>query len=324
MIYFMQAVGGGMIKIGSTDDIERRLEEHEKQYGCKLRILKVLEGGLAKEREIQKRFGHLQYENTEQFSPAPDLMLFLGLPPTLDGDEEDAVPIGQESKTVSLEISPKTHRLLRIRAELESLTVPKLLQRMVMREFEIDEEGPPPPLDDPDEPEFEDVSPPAPLEPKPLEYHAQERSRPDERVRCNKRREYAKSVKIKRRRVVGGSFDDEEQLKQISMDERLRLCREKTELGFVLPSVTITARRKDGKEFVRAVQYELGTWHRWLQSVFFGTGNKRKWFRSLDSLDYAVMASGFFIRDGMVENFSQYQKALSKSNNNKAESLGNR
>jgi hypothetical protein len=76
----MQSVGGGPVKIGFSDCVERRQAELEATYGQPLAVLAVLEGGLETEREIHGRFSHLRLGKTEQFRPASDLMVFIGRP----------------------------------------------------------------------------------------------------------------------------------------------------------------------------------------------------------------------------------------------------
>lgn len=80
MIYFVQPVDGGPVKIGTATDVARRLSQLEAHYGAPLALLGTMEGGRAEEREIHARFSHLRFGRTEQFRPAPDLMEFIGLP----------------------------------------------------------------------------------------------------------------------------------------------------------------------------------------------------------------------------------------------------
>ncbi len=90
---------------------------------------------------------------------------------------------------------------------------------------------------------------------------------------------------IVQHRQVAGSYLDEEDLMAISIDEVARLTdSQPAELGFVLPSVTITAGARDEEPFMRSARRELGEWHRWLNSGL-GSGNKRRlcrvWTRSI-------------------------------------------
>jgi len=90
VIYFMQSVDGGPIKIGFTDDIERRREQLEAIYGTPLAVLATMDGGRDEETEVHRRFSHLRFGRTEQFRPTSELMEFIGRP-LLIGANPDAV-----------------------------------------------------------------------------------------------------------------------------------------------------------------------------------------------------------------------------------------
>lgn len=80
MIYFVQPIDGGPIKIGHSEDISRRLPQLESHYGCALALLATMDGGQDQERLIHERFEHLRFGRTEQFRPARDLMEFIRRP----------------------------------------------------------------------------------------------------------------------------------------------------------------------------------------------------------------------------------------------------
>lgn len=80
VVYFMQSVEGGPIKIGVTGNLTARHKALEQYYGCELAILATLAGERDKEREIHKRFSHLRFGKTEQFKPAKELLEFIGRP----------------------------------------------------------------------------------------------------------------------------------------------------------------------------------------------------------------------------------------------------
>jgi len=80
LIYFMQAVGGGPIKIGKANDVARRRDQLQRFYACDLRVLGTVEGDSDRERELHAQFGHLRIARTEQFQPGPEIYEFLGLP----------------------------------------------------------------------------------------------------------------------------------------------------------------------------------------------------------------------------------------------------
>lgn len=80
MVYFLQPVDGGPIKIGFSDDVEFRRVQLEGTYGCPLALLATMNGGRQEEAEIHERFAHLRLGRTEQFRPAADLLTFIGRP----------------------------------------------------------------------------------------------------------------------------------------------------------------------------------------------------------------------------------------------------
>ena len=83
MIYFAQ-LPGGSIKIGTTVDVEARLQSLESHYGTELALLATMPGDRSVEAEIHERFSHLRLGRTEQFQPAADLMAFIGRPLLVD------------------------------------------------------------------------------------------------------------------------------------------------------------------------------------------------------------------------------------------------
>ncbi len=80
MIYFVQSIEGGPVKIGFTDDLGTRLKALEFSYRCGLAVLATLPGGRDEERSLHERFSHLRFGRTKQFRPAPDLMAFIDRP----------------------------------------------------------------------------------------------------------------------------------------------------------------------------------------------------------------------------------------------------
>jgi hypothetical protein len=90
VIYFMQSVDGGSIKIGFSDDVDRRRGQLESHYGTALAILATMPGNRDEEARIHARFSHLRLGRTEQFRPAPELLGFIGRP-LLVGANPDAV-----------------------------------------------------------------------------------------------------------------------------------------------------------------------------------------------------------------------------------------
>jgi hypothetical protein len=86
MIYFLQSVDGGPIKIGCTVNVERRVSELEAMYGQPLAVLHTMPGGRKEEAAIHARFDHLRFRgkkqgcDPEQFRPTAELLAFIGRP----------------------------------------------------------------------------------------------------------------------------------------------------------------------------------------------------------------------------------------------------
>jgi hypothetical protein len=117
MIYCFQSIHGGSIKIGFSNNIERRRAELESHYGQPLALLAVMEGGRDEERSIHLRFDHLRIGRSEQFRPAPELMAFIGRPLLVDPNP-DAVEVmsgpPRYTKPIRLDLSPEIHQMLRV------------------------------------------------------------------------------------------------------------------------------------------------------------------------------------------------------------------
>lgn len=90
MIYFLQPIDGGPVKIGTTENVEARHKQLEATYGQPLALLATMPGGRGEETAIHARFGHLRFGRSEQFRPSLDLMEFLGRP-LLVGANPEAV-----------------------------------------------------------------------------------------------------------------------------------------------------------------------------------------------------------------------------------------
>jgi hypothetical protein len=80
MIYFVQPIDGGPVKIGFTDNLSARLIQLEQHYRVSLAVLATLPGDRAVERSIHKKFAHLRFGQTEQFRPEAELFEFINKP----------------------------------------------------------------------------------------------------------------------------------------------------------------------------------------------------------------------------------------------------
>lgn len=78
MIYAMQPVGGGPLKIGHSCNVERRRRELETEYGRRMVVLGTREGGYAEEQQVFERFKDHRI-GLEQFKAAKEILEFFGV-----------------------------------------------------------------------------------------------------------------------------------------------------------------------------------------------------------------------------------------------------
>jgi hypothetical protein len=90
VIYFMQAGGTELIKIGTTIRLSQRLRQIESAIGCACRVLGVMDGSYAEEGELHRKFSHLWLES-EWFEPTDELIRFIASV-ARPWDGEDEVP----------------------------------------------------------------------------------------------------------------------------------------------------------------------------------------------------------------------------------------
>lgn len=76
MIYFVQPVGGGRIKIGTSMRLTKRLRRLVAETGQELRVIAVMEGGRGVESALHRKFHHLRAVG-EYFEPGDDLLGFI-------------------------------------------------------------------------------------------------------------------------------------------------------------------------------------------------------------------------------------------------------
>ena len=79
------------------------------------------------------RFAHLRFGRTEQFRPAADLMAFIGLPlfVSANPDAVEAMPV--ETKPIRLDLSPETHRHLRVIAAYRNKSMATYAREIIER-----------------------------------------------------------------------------------------------------------------------------------------------------------------------------------------------
>jgi hypothetical protein len=131
VIYFMQDVNGGPIKIGFSDDIDARRKQLEFSYGRPLAILATMPGGREEEAEIHARFSHLRLGRKEQFRPAADLLNFINRPLLVDPNPEavEAMEDSRKPMVVQMRGSEEWKAWIEGLAEKEGFTVAMLLER---------------------------------------------------------------------------------------------------------------------------------------------------------------------------------------------------
>ncbi len=138
MIYATQATTGGPVKIGYSDNVPARIRQLERHYDRRLLLLATLPGSEVEERAIHDRFAHLRLGYTEQFRPAADLMVFLGLPIPPDPSPEAMKPMSGRSASrgtrgTSIRIPAATWALVR-QAAFKSGRSPKAWANQIVRE----------------------------------------------------------------------------------------------------------------------------------------------------------------------------------------------
>lgn len=77
MIYFLR-LPTGSIKIGYTGDLDSRMKQLRRHYGCDFKIVATMPGGINEEQALHQQFAHLRFGREEQFRPGPDLCEFIG------------------------------------------------------------------------------------------------------------------------------------------------------------------------------------------------------------------------------------------------------
>lgn len=79
MIYAVGLPGWGEVKIGCTENVNRRLGQLRAKH-ADVELITQFDGMFAEEKTIHRRFAHLRVGRTEWFRKSPDLMAFLADP----------------------------------------------------------------------------------------------------------------------------------------------------------------------------------------------------------------------------------------------------
>lgn len=123
MIYFMQSIDGGPVKVGRSGNVESRRRQHESMYGIPIRVLATMPGGLEEEQALLERFYLYRLGPTEQFRPCPLLMDFIASLPTFIGWDQAHAAVNETTivdmmrparPPVRLDLPPDLHQMLRV------------------------------------------------------------------------------------------------------------------------------------------------------------------------------------------------------------------
>lgn len=76
MIYFVERLDTGNIKIGTSKQLSQRLDRLSRQINATLKVLAVCDGNLTEERALHEKFSHLNVGG-EWFTPGADLLTFI-------------------------------------------------------------------------------------------------------------------------------------------------------------------------------------------------------------------------------------------------------
>lgn len=108
LVYFVQGVEGGTIKIGTSVNVPSRVKQLESHYKQPLTVLATMPGGRAEERALHARFAHLRFGKSEQFRPEPDLLAFINRPLFVNANPV-VEAMASDRKPVRLTLSPSDH-----------------------------------------------------------------------------------------------------------------------------------------------------------------------------------------------------------------------
>ena len=109
MIYFAQEAVTGLIKIGTTRRLSRRLIDLKAEYAEQLELLGVAEGSHREESGFHDRFSHLRVGG-EWFRPGEDLLACISQESAKWDGTDEAEPI--EIVTLSFRLEPPMAKII--------------------------------------------------------------------------------------------------------------------------------------------------------------------------------------------------------------------
>lgn len=109
MIYFAQAEGSPLVKIGTSERVSARLKQIAKELNRPVSLLAVCAGGRAEESMLHDRFAELR-QHGEWFWPNDDLMVHI----TSVGIDSDQ--LGPKKKQTTVGVDPELQERLEAEA----------------------------------------------------------------------------------------------------------------------------------------------------------------------------------------------------------------
>jgi hypothetical protein len=133
VIYFIQSLDGGPVKIGYSKDVDSRRSQLEYYYGRPLALLATIKGGRDKEREIHERFSHLRLERTELFRPTVELMEFIGRPLLVGANPNTVEILRPRRSTGMVRVDIETLKRAKLAASLLGIPLIDYVSQVLMK-----------------------------------------------------------------------------------------------------------------------------------------------------------------------------------------------
>ena len=81
IVIYCAMLPGGMLKIGTSEDIKQRIERLQYLHGKPVILLRVMQGSYKEGGEIKAQFAKHRFPKTELFRPVPEIFEFMGVEP---------------------------------------------------------------------------------------------------------------------------------------------------------------------------------------------------------------------------------------------------
>jgi hypothetical protein len=137
LIYVVQALDGGPVKIGCSDNVPVRIKQLETHYGQPLALLATMEGGKDEERTIHARFAEHRLGRSELFRPVAEIMAFIGRPLLVSPDPDAAIAMRGGFTTLQIRVSDEYAEWLDGVAKHYRTTVAGLFDRTITEWTEV-------------------------------------------------------------------------------------------------------------------------------------------------------------------------------------------